>query len=69
MVDFALPLDSSVKTLLQAHPTLVNLFLAHHLDCIGCAMNKYCNLEDVFELYDLPEGFTATLKRTIETPT
>ena len=69
MVDFALPLDSSVKALLQAHPTLVNLFLAQHLDCIGCAMNKYCNLEDVFELYDLPEEFMATLKRAINTTT
>ena len=65
MVDLALSPQSSIKALLNDHPALVEVFLAKQLGCIGCAMNKYCNLEDVIEMYDLPEDFIGTLENAI----
>lgn len=45
--------DTLVSELLEQFPYLVDLFLEHRLDCLGCVMARFCTLEEVSGQYEL----------------
>jgi hybrid cluster-associated redox disulfide protein len=44
---------SLVSELTTLTPQTMPLFIAQHLDCIGCSMAKFCTLEEVAGHYGL----------------
>lgn len=48
-----LSLDLNVAEVLDRWPGVVRLFIQYHLDCVGCPMAQFCDLEMAVTVYDL----------------
>lgn len=42
-----------VADLLDISPVIASLLFELRVDCVGCAMNRFCSLEDLCIYYDL----------------
>ena len=42
-----------ISEILALSPQVVRLFVEKRMDCPGCAMAAYCDLEDACKTYDL----------------
>jgi hybrid cluster-associated redox disulfide protein len=49
-------LDSTwtVEQVMKVHPNAVAVFLALKTNCVGCLLGKFCRLEDVANVYEIP---------------
>ena len=45
--------NKSLINIFKEYPVTINLFFDKRLDCVGCTMNQFCTMEDVFENYAL----------------
>lgn len=45
--------SSRVDDVLRQLPQAAHIFISYHTDCIGCAMAKFCTLQDVATHYPL----------------
>jgi hybrid cluster-associated redox disulfide protein len=46
--------DMTVQELLQRYPAAVKAFIQYNTQCIGCAFERFCTLEDVARQYHIP---------------
>ena len=53
MDSFQITSQTGVDDVLRQVPQANRLFIAHHLDCIGCRLARFCTLEDVSRHYPL----------------
>jgi hypothetical protein len=44
----------TVQNLLQQHPAAIKVFIHYNTQCIGCAFERFCTLEDVAHHYHIP---------------
>jgi hybrid cluster-associated redox disulfide protein len=44
----------TVDEVLSVHPRTVSAFLALKTNCVGCHLSRFCTLEDVAKVYELP---------------
>jgi hybrid cluster-associated redox disulfide protein len=44
----------TVEEVLSTHRGAVGTFLAFKTNCVGCHLSRFCTLEDVARVYELP---------------
>jgi hybrid cluster-associated redox disulfide protein len=67
MPDTKIDLHESVYNIMRRWPPTVQVFLDHHLGCVGCSMASFDTLADVLRTYNLPEAsFTDALEASIQ---
>lgn len=53
-MDASINAKSTVNELLATHPQTAAVFLALRTSCVGCHLARFCMLEDVARVYELP---------------
>jgi hybrid cluster-associated redox disulfide protein len=48
--------DWTVDQTLEQRPELSSFFVKHHMQCVGCYMQKFCTIKDVSEIYQVNLG-------------
>lgn len=70
MVGHMDPCDSSKMTVEQAFasfPGAAGVFLASRTGCVGCFLARFCTLEDVARVYELPlQDLLEKLRETLQ---
>lgn len=70
MVGHMDPCDSSKMTVEQAFasfPGAAGVFLASRTGCVGCFLARFCTLEDVARVYELPlQDLLGKLRETLQ---
>ncbi|MEJ2485657.1 MAG: hypothetical protein P8Y72_04135 [Anaerolineales bacterium] len=44
----------TVHQMLNRYPESIKIFIRYSPECIGCAFERFCTMEDVTKAYDLP---------------
>jgi len=48
--------ETNVAVVLQNHSKAVQVFVKHKTACVGCALARFCTIEDVINIYKLDEN-------------
>lgn len=63
-------LKSTIDDLLKRWPDMAEIFIDHQMYCPGCFMSSFDTLEDVLEIYALPEElFLCELNQIVQANT
>lgn len=46
--------QSSIQEILREYPEVIPVFIQLKTQCIGCAFERFCTLEDVSKHYEIP---------------
>ena len=60
---------NSIRSLLRAYPSAMEVFIHYETRCIGCAFERFCNLNDVARHYQINhEELLAAIQMVIQQP-
>lgn len=45
--------ESTVADVMLAWPGTIEVFLRHHMACVGCAMARFCTVREAARAYEL----------------
>lgn len=45
--------ETPIEDVLRLIPQTSHLFIARHMDCVGCHLARFCTLEDVARQYEV----------------
>jgi len=52
-MDVQKTLRGSVREILKNYPEVIPVFIQFEAQCIGCAFDRFCTLEDVSKYYNI----------------
>jgi hybrid cluster-associated redox disulfide protein len=59
-------MDMTIDDALDAYPRLANLFVRHHMICVGCGIARFHTLRDAAEMYHLdPEQLRSEIEQVL----
>lgn len=56
----------TIQEIFQRYPQVIPVFLEFKLDCVGCSLEAFCTLEDVFREYTVDrQAFMTRLEKSL----